>query len=122
MTSCPVSSTLCAFAAATQGYRCCTNERVYKSTKICAKRKGILAMRYLWLAFLVPLAGCSYVMPITDADENGGTVNLVGSRYGEDSAMQKAADYCSQYHRVAQKLHHDPGSSVLTFTCNFPDR
>jgi hypothetical protein len=79
-------------------------------------------MRYLWLALLMPLAACSYAMPITGADENGGTVNLVATAYGEDNAMEAAKDHCGKYHRVARKLHNDQGSNTQTFTCEVPGR
>jgi hypothetical protein len=78
-------------------------------------------MRYLYLLILAPLAACSYTMPITGADENGGTVNLV-TRYGEDSALEAANDHCHDYHRVARILHNDQPSNTMTFTCEEPDR
>jgi hypothetical protein len=79
-------------------------------------------MRYLWLALVVPLAACSYTMPLTGADENGGTVTRVATAYGEDVAMDVAKDHCSQYHRVARKGRTDFGSNTMTFTCEVPDR
>jgi hypothetical protein len=79
-------------------------------------------MRYLWLALLAPLAACSSIMPVTGGDENGGTVRLVATAYGEDNAMNKAREYCSQYHRQARKLRTDVSSNTMSFTCEEPDR
>lgn len=79
-------------------------------------------MRYLWLAVLAPLAGCSAIMPITDGDENGGTVQLVATAYGEDNAMDAAREHCAEYHRGARKLRTDRASNTMTFTCSDPDQ
>ncbi|MEI7790202.1 MAG: hypothetical protein WCJ15_03410 [Alphaproteobacteria bacterium] len=82
-------------------------------------------MRYLWLALLAllaPLAACSSIMPVTGGDENGGTVRLVATAYGEDNAMDVARDHCSQYHRIARKLRTDVSSNTMTFTCEVADR
>jgi hypothetical protein len=87
-----------------------------------SNRKGTQAMRYLWLALVMPLAACSYTMPLTGADENGGTVNLVATPYGEDNAMDIAKDHCSKYHRVARMAHNEPSSNTMTFTCEQPGR
>jgi hypothetical protein len=81
-----------------------------------------LLMRYLWLALLAPLAACSSMMPVTGADENGGTVRLVATAYGEDNAMDAAREHCSQYHRIARKLRTDVSSNTMTFTCEVADR
>lgn len=74
-------------------------------------------MRILWLALLAPLAACSSIMPVTGGDENGGTVHLVATAYGEDNAMDTARDHCAQYHRTARKLRTDIGSNTMSFTC-----
>jgi uncharacterized protein YceK len=79
-------------------------------------------MRYLWLALVVPLGACASIMPITGADENGGTVNQVATAYGEDNAMDVAREHCSQYHRIARESYNDQGSNTLTFTCDVPGR
>jgi hypothetical protein len=79
-------------------------------------------MRYIWLALLAPLAACSSIMPVTGADENGGTVRLVATAYGEDNAMEAARDHCGQYHRTARKLRTDVSSNTMTFTCEAADR
>ena len=78
--------------------------------------------RYLWLALLAPLAACSSIMPVTGGDENGGTVHLVATAYGEDNAMDTAREHCSQYHRMARKLRTDTGSSTMSFTCEQADK
>ena len=82
-------------------------------------------MKHLWLALLAPpllgLAACSYAMPVTGGDENGGTVHLVATAYGEDNAMDAARDHCADYHRVARKLRTDTGSNTMSFTCEVPD-
>jgi hypothetical protein len=79
-------------------------------------------MKYLGLVFLVVLGGCSYAMPITGADENGGTVNLVATSYGEDNAMEAAQRHCLQFHRVARMLRHDESSNTVRFTCQVPEQ
>jgi hypothetical protein len=79
-------------------------------------------MKYLGLFFLGVLGGCSYAMPITGASENGGTVNLVATSYGEDNAMEAAQRHCDQFHRVARMLHHDESSNTLSFTCEAPEK
>jgi hypothetical protein len=76
-------------------------------------------VRYLYLLLLASLAACSYTMPITGADENGGTVNLV-TRYGEDGALEAANDHCHGYNRVARIVHNDQASNTMTFTCEVP--
>src|ERR1700760_2093819 len=52
------------------------------------------------LLCLLPLAGCSHTMYLTDADQHGGTVNMV-TTWSEDTAFEKAQDHCAQYHRTA---------------------
>ena len=83
-------------------------------------------MKYLWLALLAsPLLGlpaCSYIMPVTGGDENGGTVHQVATAYGEDNAMVAARDHCAQYHRHARKLRTDTASNTMSFTCEEPGR
>ena len=77
-------------------------------------------MRLFFLLPLIPLAACAYTMPITGADENGGTVNLV-TRYGEDGALEAANAHCHGYNRVARVIHNDQASNTMTFTCQAPD-
>lgn len=83
-------------------------------------------MKSLWLALLVPpllgLAACSYIMPVTGGDENGGTVHLVATAYGEDNAMDAAKDHCDRYQRYARKLRTDVASNTMSFTCEVPGR
>ena len=74
-------------------------------------------MRYVWLGFILPLAACSFLSPITGGNEIGGTVNFVATRYGEDDAMEAARDHCAKYDRIARKLRNDFASNTLTFTC-----
>ena len=73
-------------------------------------------MRYLSLALLFFLGACSYTTYLTDADEKGGTVNLV-TEFSHDSAVAKANDHCHTYHRVAQVIRTDPASNTLMFSC-----
>jgi hypothetical protein len=81
------------------------------------------AMRtYLWLALAAPLAACASLLPITGADENGGTVNLVATGYGEDAAREAAQQHCEKYHRLARMAHNDQASNSMTFTCEDPNR
>jgi hypothetical protein len=77
-------------------------------------------MRYLWLLLLIPVAACSYTTYLTDADEKGGTVNLV-TEFSHDSAVAKANAHCHTYHRVAQVIRTDPASNTLMFSCVPPD-
>jgi hypothetical protein len=73
-------------------------------------------MRYLGLALLFFLGACSYTTYLTDADEKGGTVNLV-TEFSHDSAVAKANAHCHQYKRVAQVIRTDPASNTLMFSC-----
>ena len=77
-------------------------------------------MKSIWLALLIPLGACSFVPPITGGSENGGTVNYVATRYGEDTAMEAAKEHCSGYGRYARKLRNDFASNTMTFTCEVP--
>jgi hypothetical protein len=79
-------------------------------------------MKSIWFIVPVLLAGCSYAMPISGGSENGGTVNLVATSYGEDNAMEAAQRHCDQYHRVARMLHHDESSNSMSFTCEVPGK
>lgn len=83
-------------------------------------------MKHLWLALLVPpllgLPACSYVMPVTGGDENGGTVHLVATAYGEDAGMGAARNHCREYNRTARKLRTDTASNTMSFTCEEPGR
>jgi len=73
-------------------------------------------MRYLALLLLIPLGACSYTTYLSNADENGGTVNLV-TQVGMDSAVEKAKAHCQQYNRVARVVSTDQASSTMTFVC-----
>jgi hypothetical protein len=77
-------------------------------------------MRYLGLALLFFLGACSYTTYLTDADEKGGTVNLV-TEFSHDSAVAKANAHCHQYNGVAQVIRTDPASNTLMFSCVPPD-
>ncbi len=77
---------------------------------------------YLWLVLLAPLAACSFAMPVTDADENGGTVNLVTNPYGTGAALKAAQHHCDQYHRRARMLQSDQASNSMTFSCYDPNQ
>jgi hypothetical protein len=71
------------------------------------------------LLLLLPLAGCSYSMYLTDADEHGGRINMVtGLNHG--SAIDKANDHCQDYHLVARIVSDDPASNSMTFVCQPP--
>ncbi|HUO03073.1 MAG TPA: hypothetical protein VMU31_09855 [Rhizomicrobium sp.] len=73
-------------------------------------------MRYWRLLLLLPLAGCSYTMYLSGADEHGGTVNMV-TEMGQDAALQKAKDHCAQYHLDARVLSTDLPSGTMRFSC-----
>jgi hypothetical protein len=73
-------------------------------------------MRYLALLLLIPLGACSYTTYLSDADEDGGTVNLV-TQIGMDSAVEKANAHCHQYNRVARVTSTDQQSSSMRFVC-----
>jgi hypothetical protein len=78
--------------------------------------KGDETMRLLYLLFLAPLAGCSYTTYLSDADEHGGTVNLV-TELSHDSAVEKANEHCHQYNLAARVTGTDRGSNTMTFVC-----
>jgi hypothetical protein len=75
--------------------------------------------RLVVLLLLLPLAGCSYTMYLSGADERGGTVNLV-PELGMDDALEKANDHCHQYNRVARVISRDQASSTIRFACQPP--
>jgi hypothetical protein len=104
--------------------RLADREQAIKGMRLDSRRpkKRRRAMRTLWLAFMLPLAACSSIMPVTGGDENGGTVRLVATAYGEDNAMDVAREHCSQYHRIARKHRTDAASNTMTFTCEVPGR
>lgn len=85
-------------------------------------RESAKQMKFLSLALLIPLGACSYLSPITGGSENGGTVNYVVTRYGEDAAMDAAKDHCSKYDRNARELRLDAASNTMTFTCEVPEK
>jgi hypothetical protein len=85
-------------------------------------QKGRAMRRYLWLTLAAPLAACASILPITGADENGGTVNMVATPYGEDAAMEAARRHCEKYHRLARLANNDQASNSMTFTCEDPNR
>jgi hypothetical protein len=75
------------------------------------------AMRILYLLLLLaPLAACSYTTYLTNADEHGGTINLV-TELSRDSALEKANAHCRQYNLVARIISSDPASNSMTFAC-----
>jgi|GEM_PF-6859054 len=79
-------------------------------------------MRHIRLATLLLLAavaGCSYTTTLSDADENGGTVNMV-TQINKDSAVEKANEHCRGYNRVARITGTDRASNSLTFVCEAP--
>ena len=80
--------------------------------------KGV-AMRYLVLLLLAPLAGCAYTNYLTNADAHGGTVNLV-SEFNHDAALQKANDHCHRYNMVARVTLDDQASNSMSFVCQPP--
>ena len=84
-----------------------------------SRRQRDKAVRLLVLALLVPLAGCSYTTYISNADEHGGTVNLV-TGLSHDGAVENAKDYCRKYNLAAVITHEDAASSSMTFTCQQP--
>jgi hypothetical protein len=73
-------------------------------------------VRYLCLLFLIPLAACSYTTYLSDADEHGGTVNLV-TELNKASAVEKANEHCHKYNLVARVTRTDPQSNTLAFVC-----
>ena len=77
-------------------------------------------MKSLWLGLVIPLGACSFFPPITGGNQNGGTVNYVATRYGEDAAMETAKDHCARYDRYARELHYDVAANTITFTCEVP--
>jgi len=77
-------------------------------------------MKSIWLGLLILLGACTYLSPITGGSESGGTVNYVATRYGEDTAMEKAREHCSSYGRYARKLRNDFASNTMSFTCEVP--
>jgi hypothetical protein len=83
--------------------------------------KGYEGMRYLYLLLLVPLAACSYTTYLSDADERGGTVNLV-TELTQGAALEKANEHCHQYNRIARVIATDPTSNTMTFACEEPSR
>lgn len=64
------------------------------------------------LLLLLPLAGCSYFMYLSDADEQGGTVNLV-TDIDQDAAVKKTNDHCQQYHLAARVIATDLASGTM---------
>jgi hypothetical protein len=78
-----------------------------------------MAMKYLSLLLLLPLAACSYTTYLTSADEHGGTVNMV-TELNKDSAIEKAKAHCQQYNLVAEVTGNDRASNTLTFACQPP--
>jgi hypothetical protein len=73
-------------------------------------------MRKRCLLLLLPLAGCSYTMYLSGADEHGGTVNLV-TNLSQDAAFEKAKGHCGQYHLAARILTTDLASGTMQFSC-----
>ena len=76
-------------------------------------------MRFLYLLLLAPLAACSYTTYLSDADEHGGTINLV-TELSRDSALEKANAHCAQYKLVARIVSSDPASNSMRFACQPP--
>jgi hypothetical protein len=74
-------------------------------------------MKFVWLGLLFLMGACTFFPPVTGGTENGGTVNYVATRYGEDTAMEAAKAHCSRYGRYARELRHDVAANTLTFTC-----
>ena len=75
-------------------------------------------MRIAALLLAAALAGCSYTTTLSDADENGGTIDMV-TQLNRDSAVEKANEHCHRYNRVA-RVTTDPQSNSLTFICQAP--
>ena len=73
-------------------------------------------MKLLYLIPLLALAGCSYSLYLSDADEHGGRVNLVTDLNHED-AVAKAKDHCHQYNLGSRIVNYDAASSSMTFSC-----
>ena len=74
----------------------------------------------IWrVLLLLPLAGCSYTMYLSGADENGGVVNLV-TDMSQDAALDKAKEHCAQYHLGARVIATDLPSATMRFSCQ-PD-
>ena len=76
-------------------------------------------MRLLVLVLLAPLAGCSYATYISNADEHGGTVNLV-TGLSHDGAVENARDHCRKYNLTAVIVSTDTASNSMTFVCQHP--
>jgi hypothetical protein len=76
-------------------------------------------MRFLCLVLLMPLAGCSHTVYLSDADEHGGTVNLV-TNFTHDAAVEKAKEHCQQYNLVARVTSNASGSNSMMFVCQPP--
>lgn len=76
-------------------------------------------MRLLVLVLLAVLAACSYTTYISDADEHGGTVNLV-TGISHEGAVENAKDYCRKYNLTAAITHEDTASNSMTFVCQKP--
>jgi hypothetical protein len=77
-------------------------------------------MRFWVLLLLVPLGACSYTTYLSNADENGGTVNMV-TDFNHDGAVDKAKEHCAQYHREARIADEDRQSNTLSFVCQARD-
>jgi hypothetical protein len=73
-------------------------------------------MRLLVLVLLLPLAGCGYTMYLSDADEHGGTVNMV-TDLTRDAALEKARDHCHQYNLDMRIVSESSSSNSLMFSC-----
>ena len=76
-------------------------------------------MRLIYLVLLAPLAGCSYTTYISDADEHGGTVNLV-TGLSHQGAVENAQDHCRKYNLTAVIVSNDTASNSMRFVCQRP--
>lgn len=68
------------------------------------------------LLLLLPLAGCSYALSLSGADEHGGTVDMVTTNT-QDDALAKANAHCAQYHLAARVLKTDLAAGTMQFSC-----
>jgi hypothetical protein len=73
-------------------------------------------MKFWCLLVLLPLAGCSYALSLSGADEHGGTVNMVTTNT-QDEALAKANEHCGEYHLAARVLKTDLAAGTMQFSC-----